>query len=63
MVVFFILSLFLVRGAFAECVSVDRVTKCARLPQILGGNIDFVPGDYTEDSWSFIYKVTYDGEF
>ena len=59
----FILSLFLVRGAFAECVSVDTTTKCARLPEILGGNIDSVPGDYTEDSWSFIYKMTYDGEF
>ena len=29
----FILSLFLVRGAFAECVSVDTTTKCARLPE------------------------------
>ena len=60
----FILSLFLVRGAFAACVSVDAVTKCARLPEFfLGGNIDSVPGDYTEDSWSFIYKTAYDGEF
>lgn len=59
----FILSLFLVHGAFAECVSVGTVTKCARLPEILGANIDSVPGDYTEDSWSFIYKTAYDGEF
>ncbi len=61
--VFFILSLILGHGAFAECVSVDTVTKCARLPELLGSNIDSVPGDYTEDSWSFIYKTAYDGEF
>lgn len=61
--VFFILSLILGHGAFAECVSVDTVTKCARLPEFLGVNIDFAPGDYTEDSWSFIYKTAYDGEF
>lgn len=61
--VFFILSLILEHGAFAECVSVDTVTKCARLPEFLGSNIDSVLGDYTEDSWSFIYKTTYDGEF
>ena len=61
--VFFILSLILGHGAFAKCVSVDTVTKCARLPEILGANIDPAPVDYTEDSWSFIYKVTYDGEF
>lgn len=49
--------------AFAECVSVGRVTKCARLPEFFGANIDSVSGDYTEDSWSFIYKTAYDGEF
>ncbi|MDW2958229.1 MAG: hypothetical protein R8M37_00230 [Alphaproteobacteria bacterium] len=50
-------------SCFAKCVSADQVTKCARLPEFLGRNIDSVPGDYTKDSWSFIYKTTYDGEF
>ncbi len=50
-------------SVFAACVSVDAVTKCARLPEFLGGNIDSVPGDYTEDSWSFIYKTTYDADY
>ena len=48
--------------AFAECVSVDRVTKCARLPT--GLRMIYVEGvgDYTDSSWSIIYDgVVYSG--
>lgn len=43
--------------AFAECVSVENITKCARVPRtlkpfLLGG------GEYTDNSWNF----TYDGQ-
>ena len=58
----FILSLFLVCGAFAECVSVDTLTKCARLPtEFRLFNVGW-EGDYTDSSWSIIYDgVVYSG--
>ncbi len=48
--------------AFAECVSVDAVTKCARLPEFFSiGSLD-VSGKYTDASWEIVYSdVVYSG--
>lgn len=55
----FILFVLFVHGAFAECVSVDKITKCARLPT---GDVwtraNFSGWVYGADGqvWSLVYK-------
>lgn len=58
--VFFILSLILGHGAFAECVSVDRVTKCARLPDSLNFRLGSISDSWLDNDngldWSAVYE-------
>lgn len=49
------------RLACAECVSIENVTKCTRLPTFIGGNIG--AGDYTENSWRFLYRVDFASDY
>ncbi len=44
-----------------NCISVNTVTKCARLPEYFPMYM-LSAGDYTDDSWSFVYHdVVYSG--
>lgn len=50
---FFVFLLFFTHGAFAECVSVEDITKCARLPETFF-LMSVENGSYTSTSWSFV---------
>lgn len=49
-----LLVIFMVHAAFAECVSVSSVTKCAKIPSYFSPGM-YRPGTFTSNSWDLIY--------
>lgn len=57
----FLSVLLLLRPVYAGCVSASSTTKCATVPNYIV-TYGAIPGDYTDNSWRFLYRKTFNDD-